>query len=211
MESQAILKGLKNVLIVQPMAGGGARPGAGRPSGPNKATLERMERVRLLEQVAQAAGLAPDAAEKVAAVIDRRKAHAREEMEEAVPILKSIVAHFSQNTIALAQQGATPAKADWDTLKAWFEFYVDLLHKLAPYQSPTFRAIVVAPPPPEHKGEKFTRFGLKVFEGGRSITPAPAPAPQNGPAPAADPGQNGDGQDVVPVALAADDDDLGEV
>ena len=53
---------------------------------------------------------------------------------------------------------------------------VDCAHKLAPYQSPTFRALVVAPAPDSSQPERRRRFTLTVFEQpARRLEPPPAP------------------------------------
>jgi hypothetical protein len=47
-------------------------------------------------------------------------------------------------------------------------YAIDCAHKLAPYQSPTFRAIQIAPPQNEQLN-KVTRFRLTIFDNERDV------------------------------------------
>jgi hypothetical protein len=57
--------------------------------------------------------------------------------------------------------------------KEWIRISIECGKAIMPYQSPTFRAIVVAPAPDSSKGDDATRFTLKIFESttGRDVTP----------------------------------------
>ena len=61
-----------------------------------------------------------------------------------------------------------PPRGNGAEFEKWARLTVETAKALANYQSPTFRAIVVAPPP-EEKGEIRKRFTLTVFEGGRRV------------------------------------------
>lgn len=54
----------------------------------------------------------------------------------------------------------------------------DCASKLAPYQSPTFRAVIVAPAPEQPPGELRKRFTLTIFDDSKAIEDQPThPAP----------------------------------
>jgi Na+-transporting methylmalonyl-CoA/oxaloacetate decarboxylase gamma subunit len=138
------------------MPKGGSKPGerrGGRKRGiPNKATIERLLRGKIAEQVAEEIG-APGTAVAIAlekAASGRRLA--KDELEEVVPIIKGIVAHHQQQVTsqdpATGRLVITP-QADLSDLKGWLQLFVDTCFKLADFQSPKFRAIVVAAAPQE--------------------------------------------------------------
>ena len=136
----------------KPGTTGGLRQGAGRPKGKqNKATLERIERERMAEQIATAAGH-PGTGAAIAKAMDKNHPLARTELEEVLPILKGIVAHFQKIPFAASRAGQIGNKSDWDTFRTWLVLFIDTCTKLAPYQSPTFRAIAVTGPDPERQG-----------------------------------------------------------
>lgn len=61
-----------------------------------------------------------------------------------------------------------------EEFEKWARLAVDVAAKLTPYQSPTFRAVVIAPPPPPRGGTR-KRFTLTIFEGsGRAPAHSPA-------------------------------------
>lgn len=130
----------------------GARPGerrGGREKGTrNKATVERLERERIAEQIAAAAGH-PGAGAAVAKAMETNRPLAKTELEDVIPILKSIMAHFMNPTIVAAKSGAPVSKAEWDHVRTWIELFVDVCTKLAPFQSPTYRAMLVSMTPGE--------------------------------------------------------------
>jgi hypothetical protein len=107
------------------MPKGGVRPGAGRKPGPSKATIEK----RLIAERAVADALA------------RRKPLAKEELEEVLPIVKGIVAHHQRAAMAVPGQ-----LGDLKPFKEWLELFIDTCVRLAPYQSPTFKAVALTGP-----------------------------------------------------------------
>lgn len=128
------------------MAGGGSKPGerrGGRKKGTiNKATAERLERQRVAERIAAAAGH-PGAGHAVAKAMDTKTVWAKDEIAAVVPILKSIMAFFTNPLVEAAQNGTIKPKAEWDHARTWIELFLKSCTDLAPYQSPTFRAIAV--------------------------------------------------------------------
>ena len=109
----------------------------------NKATLERIERERIAEQIAAAAGH-PGTGAAVAQAMEQNRTLARSELEEVLPIIKGIVAHFQKAPFEATKTGQLGAKADWDTFRTWLELFINTCTKLAPYQSPTYRAIAMS-------------------------------------------------------------------
>jgi hypothetical protein len=57
-------------------------------------------------------------------------------------------------------------------------YAIDCAHKLAPYQSPTFRAIQIAPPQNEQLN-KVTRFRLTIFDNERNMIEDESPVTWN--------------------------------
>jgi hypothetical protein len=137
----------------------------GRPLGRrNKLTIER-ERKALeeLKERARHAEFSPLAKDELAALIPEAK--------ELLGIVKGIVARFQRAAIA----ESAPASA-WNDLKDWMSLYAEVMlkasqieYKAADFQSPKFRAIVVAPAPEQQPGERVKKFTLKVFDGGRGM------------------------------------------
>jgi hypothetical protein len=135
----------------KPGTTGGFRQGAGRPKGvKNKATLERLEREKRAEKIAAEIGM-PVAATSIAfqRALEGRKL-AKDEIKEAIPIIKGIVAHYQQQ---VSEQNPETGRlviqpeADLGDLKDWLRLFVDTCFKLATYESPTFKAIVLAEVP----------------------------------------------------------------
>jgi hypothetical protein len=103
------------------MAGrGGARPGAGRPEGPSKATIERALIAERAVENAKGAG---------------RK------------LAKEILDDFMNRFAKMAEKYQNQPKAE-DKFEKWARLTVDTATRLAPFQSPTFRAVAVTVPPP---------------------------------------------------------------
>jgi len=129
----------------------GAKPGerrGGRVKGvPNKATIEK---ALLAERAVEQARL-------------NGKKLGKERLEELMEIFIGATAYF-QPTIT---PGVPSTTGDWDKFEKWARLAMECAAKLAPYQSPTFRAIVVAPPPAESDITK--RFTLTIFEQRRQI------------------------------------------
>ncbi len=124
----------------------GKKTGGRRKGTPNKATLERIEREKIGEQIA-AAARQPGAGKAVAKAMDANHLWAKDELVEVIPILKGIVAHFQKVPFAAVNSNGNVTKADWDALYKWLTMYIDTNMKLAPYQSPTFRAVFVQEAP----------------------------------------------------------------
>ena len=127
---------------------GGSRPGSGRPKGvPNKATIERIARAKITEQIAAEIG-APGSATAVAmhkAMEGRRLA--KDELEEVVPIIKGVVAHYQRQSMVLDPKTGKPAiRGDLSDFKEWLRLFVDTCFKLADFQSSKFRAVIVSAP-----------------------------------------------------------------
>jgi hypothetical protein len=126
------------------MAKGGARRGAGRPRGPSKATLEKALIAERTVSEAKAAG----------------KKLAKEVLEDFMLLFAGMAADFQ-----IGPPGAAPnLRADENKFWKFAEAAIDCAHKLAPYQSPTFRAVVVAPGPDPNQSEKTMRIRLKIFD-----------------------------------------------
>jgi hypothetical protein len=127
-----------------PMPQGGKRPNAGRKPGiPNRATIER------------------------ALIAERVMARAT---MEAKPLGKETLDMFMTEFAALAEhyrpalpgQPANPNEDEERYLK-FARLAVDAASRLTPYQSPTFRAVVLAPAP-ESNEIKPRLFTLRIFE-----------------------------------------------
>jgi hypothetical protein len=70
---------------------------------------------------------------------------AKERLEELTETFMGATAHF-QPTIAI---GAKPnPNEDWVMFEKWGRLAMECAAKLAPYQSPTFRAVMVSAPLP---------------------------------------------------------------
>jgi hypothetical protein len=108
------------------MAKGGARPGAGRPCGPSKATIEKSLIAARTVTDANAAG----------------KKLAKEVLEEIMHRMAEMAARLQP-----ALPGGPPNPyADEANFWKFTEAAIHCASKLAPFQSPTLRAIVVAAP-----------------------------------------------------------------
>jgi hypothetical protein len=132
----------------------GARPGerrGGRQKGTkNRTTIERElldQRQYVAEHVYQRAKL-------------RGHKLAKETLDEFMIVFAAMATHYRP---CLDGTSVNPNQNE-EKFERWARLVIDAAKALAPYQSPTFRAIVVAPPPPENKGETVKRFSLKIFE-----------------------------------------------
>ena len=130
----------------------GAKPGerrGGRGKGTlNKATLESLERERIRSQI----DVATAGAERTitqAQAIGRKLA--KDRLEELTEIFIGAAAYFQPRSSAI---GEANQNADWDKFEKWGRLAMDCASKLAPYQSPTFRAIMVSAPPPPREEDK---------------------------------------------------------
>lgn len=134
----------------------GERRGGRAKGTPNKATLER---ALIAEQE-----------------IERAKSSgrklAKEYLQEFLPVLAGMAAHYQPLPTGMPiPEGRAPNEAKFEK---WFGYVLETASKLAPYESPTFRAIVVAPPPPQNKGGRVTVFTLTIFDEEHG-QPPPAP------------------------------------
>lgn len=143
------------------MPRGGSRPNSGRRKGvPNKATVERLEREKITEQaaaaVAESLGITDSVAARAIEKATRGKSLAKEELEEILPIVKGFVAYFQRQTVDLAPDGSMIMleNGQMKEFKEWLDRYIQTCFKLADFQSPRFRAIVVAagPTPGDNTG-----------------------------------------------------------
>ena len=132
-----------------PRAQKGQRFG-GRTKGiPNKKTIEAAEKMRR---------------DLVDAKVSGRKL-AKETLDDLVVVFMGMTAAYQPAPAGQVKPGANEEK-----FEKWARLAMEAAKALAPYQSPTFRAIVVAPPPQEQDDEgRPKRFTLTVFEGSRRI------------------------------------------
>jgi hypothetical protein len=157
----------------------GAKPGerrGGRHAGvPNKATTEALERERIEQQLA-----APVSAETVAKaevlappgtpteVVAHRKL-AKERLEDLLELFVGAAAYYQPAALGGQTRPAVGQKEDWEQFARWGKLAMDCAKEAAKYQSPTFRAIVVAPAPDANAdSNRRMKFTLTIFEGGRS-------------------------------------------
>ena len=140
----------------------------GRTKGtPNKKTAafreEQRKRELAAERIAAAAGQ-PGAGTAIAKALDAQHVWAKDELAEVIPKIRSIVDHFGKVPMDAVAGKGQATKEDWDALRTWLQLFIDTNHKLAPYQSPTFRAVAVVGQDPDKQG--VVRF---VVEGAPAI------------------------------------------
>ncbi len=125
----------------------GKKTGGRQKGSLNKATRERLDRARAVEQVAAEIGK-PGSVTAIAlhkALEGRRLA--KDEIAEVVPIIKGIVEHYQRKSTAINKKtGLLVVKGDPSDFKEWLRLFVDTCFKLADFQSPKFRAIMVSAP-----------------------------------------------------------------
>lgn len=150
----------------------GARPGerrGGRPKGGrNKSTIERLERAAL------------DARGKEAekAIIAGRATGtklAKEVLEDFMHLFAGIAGTHQPYPPTQPQN----VNYDEDKFERYAKLTIDTARELAKYQSPQFRAIVVAPAPDANKGQERKRFTLTIFEGRRPMLEGPEHYPEH--------------------------------
>jgi hypothetical protein len=123
---------------------GGKRPNAGRRPGiPNKATIER----------------ALNAEQVMARATMEAKPLGKETLDAFMTEFAALANHHRP---ALPGHPVNPTEDEERYLK-FARLAVDAATRLAPYQSPTFRAVVVAPAPGSDE-TKSRRFTLHVFD-----------------------------------------------
>ena len=159
----------------------GSKPGehrGGRKKGsPNKKTLEALERRRVLAENAEKAE-----AEKAALVAESAKVAklklGKDVLEEFMMLFAGMAAFYQPHPEWRPRldtdgkpvldngrpvlENANPNMSEPQFLR-YAVLARDTAKDLAPYQSPTFRAIVVAPAPDHDKSDR-RRFTLNVFE-----------------------------------------------
>jgi CBS domain-containing protein len=132
------------------MPRGGKRPNAGRRRGSKgKATIERAIIAERDIAEAQASG--------------------RKLGKEVIDHYMHVFAEIAdgERAAALAEKPAN-AREHEARFERFARYAIDCAHKLAPYQSPTFRAIQIAPPQNEQLN-KVTRFRLTIFDNERDV------------------------------------------
>lgn len=123
-----------------PRPTGGPRPGAGAPRGPRKSTIERALVAERQVLESRAAG---------------RKL-AKEVLEEFMLVFAGMAATNQPKPGVNGQ----PSGNVTDFVK-YAELAIHCAERLAPYQSPTFRAIITTPPPPPGPEGAYTT-GLEI-------------------------------------------------
>lgn len=154
----------------------GARPGerrGGRQKGtPNKKTVEREIRRQKIAQFAAASVIG----EKLASGVEQDAMKAAEAVADAARLNTDLAtdtldtfrtifinrAAFYQPRPSRETREETNPNANEQQFEKWARLACDVAKSLAPYQSPTFRAIVVSPPPPSEN--KTRRFTLAIFD-----------------------------------------------
>ena len=120
----------------------------GRPPGPSKATIER---TLIAERITGEASMAG-------------KKLAKEVLDDFMNLFAGMAAVYQPLAPGhIARPGTAPDEAKFEK---YARLTVETARALAPFQSPTFRAIVIAPPPPE-RGMVRKRFTLHVFDNHR--------------------------------------------
>lgn len=108
------------------VARGGARPGAGRPRGPSKATLEKVLIAERAIVTAQAFG----------------KKLAKDILDDFMQLFAGMAAAYQPlPPNVVASEGRKPDEAKF---VKYGRLAIECAKELAQYQSPTFRAVVVA-------------------------------------------------------------------
>jgi hypothetical protein len=134
------------------MPRGGARPNSGRKRGSrNKRSIGLAERMAEARAALPASPVPP---------LPQDKRLARDVLEDFMLTFADMAAHYQPRMLG---QRPNP-HADEERFWKFSRFAVYCASALAPYQSPTFRAIVVAPPPESDKSETVKRFTFKVFD-----------------------------------------------
>ena len=146
----------------------GKKTGGRKAGTPNKKTAafreEQRKRELAAERIAAAAGQ-PGAGTAIAKALDAQHVWAKDELAEVIPKIRSIVDHFGKVPMDAVAGKGQATKEDWDALRTWLQLFIDTNHKLAPYQSPTFRAVAVVGADPEKQGVvRFIVEGAPVID-----------------------------------------------
>ena len=128
----------------------GARPGerrGGRIKGvPNKATIAALNERKIIDQIAKQTGTSSSVTAAVLSKAAGYRKLAVEELEDVLPIIKSLVAYHQIKVMRAGPTGALQITGELDDFKEWLRLFIETCAKLAPYQSPTFKAIAVVEP-----------------------------------------------------------------
>lgn len=140
------------------MVGKGAPPGTrygGRNKGtPNKKTTEALERNRIARQAQQEVNKAAQNQVKLG----------KDVLEDYVGAFHNLAARF-QNKIAIdISAGREPSPKDVAAFEKWGGLTVSTAAKLADFQSPKFKAIAIAAPPPSQPAPPTKDASGKVIE-----------------------------------------------
>lgn len=133
------------------MPKGGRRVGSGRkPGTPNKSTTKKIADAKIAEQIAAEIGQPAGAVALALQKLEEGRKLAKTELEEFLPIIKGTVGIFQRAAMKPdgtgVPGGAGYSREAWADFKAWAEFFVTLMDKLADFQSPKYKAIMVATP-----------------------------------------------------------------
>ena len=132
----------------------GAKKGerrGGRATGKrNKATEEALARAQVIEQVAEQLSIPGSAAALAIKKVMAPHKLAREELEDTLPVIKGILGILEGQAFQTPEDGgeAVIVPEQLADLRDWLKLFVDAAHKLADFQSPKFKAIMVAAAPP---------------------------------------------------------------
>jgi hypothetical protein len=87
---------------------------------------------------------------------------AKEHLSDLLNVFAGMATYYQPTFPGMPTQNPN---ADEDKFEKWARLAIECAAKLAPYQSPTFRAVVVAPAPDANQPEKRKRFTLSIFDG----------------------------------------------
>lgn len=86
-------------------------------------------------------------------------------------MLAGMAAYYQPTFPGMSQQNAN---GDEGKFEKWYRLFAETATRLAPFESPTFRAVMVAPPPPQKSGAgRTTVFTLTIFDEQHQQPPAP--------------------------------------
>jgi hypothetical protein len=151
---------------------GGRRPGSGAKKGVPHRRITPRER-RILRT-----------AELLSAEIEARKP------PHGMRLGKDVLAEFTERCARIAER-LWPAQDENGRLRwafpgaaaehaKWMDLTLKYAASAAPYQSPTFRALIV--PPPERPSDDVQTITLKIFDHNNRLLPPPEPSPSAAPA-----------------------------
>ncbi len=86
---------------------------------------------------------------------------AKEIMQEFLPVLAGICAYYQPTFPGMTQQNLHGNATEFER---WYKHVLETAKALAPFESPTFRAIMVAPPPQQKQGQRVRQFTLTIFD-----------------------------------------------